>query len=944
MYISNLNIKEIDSSTLGEETCKKFNELQNLQYILNRLKQKLREKDKNYQKYKRFHDNILSIIQFKIVNDSITGDERVESGIQYQLIGENNIIINNEQLILEDLSHTNDVSRFNEPVKDEDTLGKEGFHGLDIGSDGPLSKKDIVVINEQRLVKLHDHIYIPLEYYNKLYIHQKKALNWLTKLHVNNLGGILADDMGLGKTITILSLINTLIYSSNLIVSTGGPDIEGVDNVYRIMIVCNVTLIEQWREEINKWIFSEIKLYILHSNYDVNTNYYSRDEKTVDNEMSSSDDFEHEDHVNDPRYIIYLVGYEYLRVNIEYINNYEWSYLILDEGQKIRNPNSLITLAVKTVKTPHRIVISGSPIQNNLIELWSLIDFILPNYLGSLNSFIEEFVVPISSNSLNNKHINRLKLLILPYIFRTLKSNIGTKNDLFSTLTDPRTVIDGNDNEGSDTKGFDKKQSGIEGKGGTDVEGDSDEKRVGDKQNKEQVELPNKVERIILCNLTVEQYKLYIDVLNKFKYSSKGMSNHGFKLTRDIRKLIGKELTRDKHILKVISTLRKICNHPKLFFKPISGLLDKSTNSRGPYLKEDASKSVGTGKCSSSKLNVCLKIIDIWYKEKSKVLVFTQTISMLSIIYNELLRTYKSDQIAILHGKISINNRNKVIEAFRNEESIFIMLLTTKVGGIGLNLTVATRIIIYDPDWNPMTDLQARERSYRIGQTKQVIIYRLITANTIEEKIYQRQLYKCYLTNKILNHNNVLFYNKYINNLQYILSYPPPPSGMSITREDGDYGGGSSYEVGRGNEVRMGEVTSPKTSAGKAKPSAEDEDHFYKLLISNDRNNNINSYIKYNDIISNIQQNAENNNYASLSLAKGSLLTSTTSVLSKNVDKNKQLLYNLKGKNNKNIRYIITNQILHYFNTNAREKITTNNLITYFKPIIPGTSEAYAQI
>ncbi|UKJ89365.2 hypothetical protein MACJ_002615 [Theileria orientalis] len=925
MYISNLNIKEIDSSTLGEETCKKFNELQNLQYILNRLKQKLREKDKNYQKYKRFHDNILSIIQFKLINDSITRDETVESGIQYELIGQNNIIINNEHLILDDLSHTDDVFRLNEPVKADDTTGKEGFNRLDIGSDGALSKKDIVVINEQRLVKLHDHIYVPLEYYNKLYVHQKKALNWLTKLHVNNLGGILADDMGLGKTITILSLINTLVYSSNLIVNTGGADIEGVDNVYRIMIVCNVTLIEQWREEINKWIFSDIKLYILHSNYDVNTDYYSRNDKTVDRGTRNSDVFTQDDHVNDPRYIVYLVGYEYLRVNIEYINNYEWSYLILDEGQKIRNPNSLITLAVKTVKTPHRIVISGSPIQNNLIELWSLIDFILPNYLGSLNSFIEEFVVPISSNSLNNKHINRLKLLVLPYIFRTLKSNLGKKNDLFSTLIDSSTAVDAIDNEGSDADDLDKEQSTGESKVGTRCESENGEKRGSDKKSKNQVELPNKVERIILCNLTVEQYKLYIDVLNRFKYSSKGKSNHGFKLTRDIRKLIGKELTRDKQILKVISTLRKICNHPNLLFKPISRLLHTSTNSSRSYIETDMSKSAGTGKSTSSKLNVCLKIIDIWYKENSKVLVFTQTISMLSIIYNELLSTYKSDQISILHGKVTINNRNKVIENFRNDESIFIMLLTTKVGGIGLNLTVATRIVIYDPDWNPMTDLQARERSYRIGQTKQVIIYRLITANTIEEKIYQRQLYKCYLTNKILNHSNVLFYNKYINNLQYILSYPPPPAGMAMNRDGGV-----------GQEVGITEVTSSKTSAGRAKATAEDEDHFYKLLINNDRNNNINSYIKYNEIMSDIQQSAENNNYASLWLARGSPSMSSTSVLSKNVDKNKQLLYNLKGKNNKSIRYIITNQILHYFNTNPGEKITTNNLITYFKPIIPG--------
>ncbi|BAM42480.1 uncharacterized protein TOT_040000984 [Theileria orientalis strain Shintoku] len=872
--------------------------MQNLQYILNRLKQKLKEKDKNYQKYKRFHDNILAIIQYKIINDSITKEDKVEKGIQYQLIGENNIIINDEQLILEDLSHTSNVSRPKEGVKDEEGKAKE------------------VVIKEQRVVKLHDQIYVPLEYYNKLYVHQKKALTWLTKLHVSNLGGILADDMGLGKTITILSLINTLIYSSNLIVERGRTKAEDLDSVYRIMIVCNVTLLEQWREEINKWIFSNIKLYILHSNYDVNRDYYGINEESGDE--------------------VYLVGYEYLRVNIEYINNYEWKYLILDEGQKIRNPNSLITLAVKTVKTPHRIVISGSPIQNNLIELWSLVDFILPNYLGSLNSFIEEFVAPISSNSLNNKHINRLKLLILPYIFRTLKSNMGAKNDLFSKLTDPSTEVEGDDEAANDGDGLNKKSSradeggksdrldyGKRGKGnGKGEKGGRDESKCGGycesevaeergriNQSIGEVDLPNKVERIILCNLTFEQYKLYVEVLNKFKYSSKGMTSQSVKMTKDMRKLIGKELTRDKHILKVISTLRKICNHPKLMFKQTQALSDTSRSSSESEARKKTSKRAGAGKWSSSKLNVCLKIIDIWHKEGSKVLVFTQTIGMLSIIYNELLKTYEREQIAILHGKITINNRNKVIEAFRNEENIFVMLLTTKVGGIGLNLTVATRIVIYDPDWNPMTDLQARERSYRIGQTKQVTIYRLVTANTIEEKIYQRQLYKCYLTNKILNHNNVLFYNKYINNLQYILSYPPPPAGIAMTRDE-----------------EVGEEAYQKAAGGDAKHASEDEDRFYKLLVNDDRNNNINSYIKYNDIISNMQQAAENNSYASLSVAKGAPSTRSEWALSRNVDKNRQLLYNLKGKNNKSIRYIITNQILHYFNTNSREIITTNRV------------------
>eukprot|EP00375_Theileria_parva_P000992 XP_763662.1 ATP-dependant helicase [Theileria parva strain Muguga] len=963
MDIDISDVKEIDSVSLEKETCKKFDELRFLQEILRWLSPKLREKNKEYSKLKKFYDNITKIIKFKLNDEAIVGGE---CELNYELVNRNKIIINNDELIISDLTHEQNESQTQRTSKTQ------------------IGDLEIVVFGKENVVKLEENMFIPLSYYNKLYSHQKKALSWLIRLHCENLGGILADDMGLGKTITLLSLINCIVYSSyvrNTLIDHNTCTLDNntqsnnlqhnkvmgtennEDEMNRILIVCNVTLIDQWKSEINNWIFKGVKFYVLHSNY--LDNCY-----TVDNDL---------DYVSEePSILIYLIGYEYLRINIENVNSYKWHYVILDEGQKIRNPNTLTTLAVKTIKTTHRIILSGSPIQNSLVELWSLIDFIIPNYLGSLSTFMEDFVIPITNTKYDaSKYINKLKLLILPYICRTVKSR-KSKDNLFNTLTNPidvdatsptrmesgsssssyGTLPPGSNQKGTNTPPNNEEYgcpSNSDDSGLVNQEGDVGNSTIN---TNNEIQLPNKRERIILCNLTMEQYKLYVGVLNKFNYLIRDRFETNRQITKELRGTISKELAHDKNVLRLISILRKICNHPRMleshdinrYFYTSDVIMNNSSSpnrTSGSSLSQSSSSSLNntpvkfnlrlnngvsksklSGKSSqspskrwtesvgSSKLNVSLKIIEMWKKENKKILLFTQTITMLNIIYEHLLETYEKDEILVLYGKHTVKNRNKIIEQFSNDDKVFLMILTTKVGGIGLNLTAATRIIIYDPDWNPMTDMQAKERCYRIGQKNEVIIYRLITASTIEEKIYQRQLYKYYLSQQILSQNNA-FYNKYINNLQYLITYPKPPIVVPIKSKEESVSSNqdaTSNIVLSSTELSRGVDTNLQLNQIYDQNDDQKGDEIYHLLNNNE---NISSFINYNEV-----NLSTENDYTFLRNYRRKRKPCN---IDGEVNKNK-FLYNLKCKNNKNLTYLITDHILNYFKNKNNKSTTTEKV------------------
>lgn len=341
----------------------------------------------------------------------------------------------------------------------------------------------------------------------------------------------------------------------------------------------------------------------------------------------------------------------------------EWGYCVLDEGHKIRNPDSDISLVCKQVKTPHRIILSGTPLQNNLTELWSLFDFVSPGRLGTLPVFQQQFSIPINIGGYANatnvqvqtayKCAVVLRDLISPYLLRRMKVDVAA-------------------------------------------------------------DLPKKTEQVLFCKLTQPQRDAYVKFLKSGDMSS--------------------IMAGRRQVLFGVDILRKICNHPDLAAREI--------------LRKKPGYNYGSAN-KSGKMQVVKSLILLWKKQGHRALLFCQTRQMLDIL-EKFIISLPDIRYLRMDGSTPIASRQVLVDEYNNTPEIDVFLLTTRVGGLGINLTGANRVIIYDPDWNPSTDVQARERAWRLGQQKQVAIYRLMTSGTIEEKIYHRQIFKQFLTNKIL--------------------------------------------------------------------------------------------------------------------------------------------------------------------------------------------------
>ena len=476
-------------------------------------------------------------------------------------------------------------------------------------------------------VRFDGGLTVPGDVWSRLFGYQKTGLKWLWELHCQNAGGIIGDEMGLGKTIQTISFLAALHHSSML----KAP----------VIIVCPATVMKQWVREIHGW-WPPLRVFVLHSS----GSYAGSTSELLKAVFRSNG--------------VMVTTYGTLRLQSSHILPLLWDYIVLDEGHKIRNPDADITLVCKRFRSPHRIILSGSPIQNNLTELWSLFDFVFPGRLGTLPVFQSEFSIPISIGGYASASAIQvqtaykcacvLRDMVNPYLLRRMKADV---------LHD----------------------------------------------------LPTKNEQVLFCRLTCTQRQAYQQFLD----------------SRELEEIIDGT----RKVFYGIDYLRKICNHPDLIHRT-------SRHAVSDYGRP----------ADSGKMLVLKPLLHLWKQQHHRVLLFCQTRQMLDIIerfvVDEGLRYRRMD------GTTPIGQRMSLVDEFNRDTSLFVFLLTTKVGGLGINLTGADRVIIYDPDWNPSTDIQARERAWRIGQKRPVTIYRLMTLGTIEEKIYHRQIFKQFLTNKIL--------------------------------------------------------------------------------------------------------------------------------------------------------------------------------------------------
>ena len=500
---------------------------------------------------------------------------------------------------------------------------------------------------------------IPGDIYPSLFDYQKTGVQWLWELYSQQVGGIVGDEMGLGKTIQVIAFLAGLHHSK----IAKRP----------MIIVAPATVMKQWVNEFHTW-WPPFRVSILHTSGSGMINM-GREAQHEDELMSQLPNSRSKPMTKGQKAAKQIVNrviqdghvlvttYSGLQTYADLLIPIDWEYAVLDEGHKIRNPNTGITIYCKELRTANRIILSGTPMQNNLVELWSLFDFVFPMRLGTLVNFRQQFEFPIRQGGYANASnlqvqtamqcAETLKDTISPYLLQRFKADVAS-------------------------------------------------------------DLPKKSEQVLFCKLTKIQRESYENFLS----------------SNDLDAIMNGK----RQVLYGVDILRKICNHPDL-------VEHKTLSTKPGYIYGSGAK--------SGKMQVVKALLELWKEQGQKALLFAQHRIMLDIL-ERFIKSLQGFNFRRMDGNTPIQSRQSMVDEFNNNPNLHIFLLTTKVGGLGINLTGANRVIIYDPDWNPSTDVQARERAWRLGQKREVRIYRLMTAGTIEEKIYHRQLFKQFLTNKIL--------------------------------------------------------------------------------------------------------------------------------------------------------------------------------------------------
>ncbi len=469
-----------------------------------------------------------------------------------------------------------------------------------------------------------DEIKVPEILENTLRYYQKTGFKWLKTLDRYKFGGILADDMGLGKTIQMLSIILDYVQNTNK------------EERKTSIVISPSSLALNWQNEANKFA-GELQIVV------INGTLSERKKKISELE----------------KYDLVITSYDLLKRDIELYKekDYKFRYIIADEAQYLKNSNTQNAKSIKKINAETRYALTGTPIENSLSELWSIFDYIMPGYLFSYKKFKTLYETPIvKDNDINA--MNKLKMLIEPFILRRTKSEVLT-------------------------------------------------------------ELPEKTVTVLNNEMEEEQKNLYLSYLAQAREE----------VAEEIS-LNGIERSHIK-ILSVLTRLRQICCHPSLFIKDYTS--------------------------GSSKLNQCIEIVEDAVKSNHKILLFSGYTSMFPIIENELqklnIRYFK------LTGATKVDERIDLVDEFNENPNIKVFLISLKAGGTGLNLTGADMVIHYDPWWNLSTENQATDRAYRIGQKNNVQVYKLITKNSIEEKIYELQQKKAELIDNMLS-TKTSFINK----------------------------------------------------------------------------------------------------------------------------------------------------------------------------------------
>ncbi|KAF2003630.1 hypothetical protein P154DRAFT_519858 [Amniculicola lignicola CBS 123094] len=451
--------------------------------------------------------------------------------------------------------------------------------------------------------------------------YQVAGLNWLISLHENGISGILADEMGLGKTLQTISFLGYLRFIAGIT----GPH----------LVVVPKSTLDNWKREFGKWI-PEINVLVLQG---------AKDERA---ELI-------QDRLVDEKFDVCITSYEMILREKSHLKKFAWEYIIIDEAHRIKNEESSLAQIIRVFNSRNRLLITGTPLQNNLHELWALLNFLLPDVFGDAAAFDDWFS---KQDSDSDTVVQQLHKVLRPFLLRRVKSDV--------------------------------------------------EKSL----------LPKKE-----INLYIGMADMQVNWYKKI-------------LEKDIDAVNGAAGTKESktRLLNIVMQLRKCCNHPYLF---------EGAEPGPPYTTDEHLVT------NAAKMVMLDKLLKRMKGQGSRVLIFSQMSRMLDILEDySVMRNY---QYCRIDGSTAHEDRIAAIDDYNKEGSEkFLFLLTTRAGGLGINLTSADIVVIFDSDWNPQADLQAMDRAHRIGQTKQVVVFRFVTENAIEEKVLERAAQKLRLDQLVI--------------------------------------------------------------------------------------------------------------------------------------------------------------------------------------------------
>ncbi|EDO17896.1 hypothetical protein Kpol_1010p11, partial [Vanderwaltozyma polyspora DSM 70294] len=453
--------------------------------------------------------------------------------------------------------------------------------------------------------------------------YQIQGLNWLISLHENNLSGILADETGLGKTLQTISFLGYLRY------------IKKIDGPF-LVIVPKSTL-DNWRREFNKWT-PEVKAVVLHG------------DKETRNTLL-------QDVILEAKFDVLITSYEMVIKEKSTLKKIAWYYIVIDEAHRIKNEQSALSQIIRLFYSKNRLLITGTPLQNNLHELWALLNFLLPDVFGDAALF-DEWFEQNNNDEDQEVVVQQLHSVLNPFLLRRIKADV--------------------------------------------------EKSL----------LP-KIETNLYVGMTQMQRKWYKSLLEKDIDAVNGA--------------VGKREGKTR-LLNIVMQLRKCCNHPYLF---------EGAEPGPPYTTDEHLV------FNSGKMIILDKLLKKLKESGSRVLIFSQMSRLLDILEDYCY--FRGYNYCRIDGSTSHEERIEAIDEYNEPDSDkFVFLLTTRAGGLGINLVTADTVVLYDSDWNPQADLQAMDRAHRIGQKKQVHVYRFVTENAIEEKVIERAAQKLRLDQLVI--------------------------------------------------------------------------------------------------------------------------------------------------------------------------------------------------